>query len=375
MITLNSCTPKEQNDKTLTLTVELKDKGVSFYNLFEKIELIPLELNENSFIKQITNMHLINDTLYVLDREVRSLTMFDGSSGKHLNTIMKVGQGPGEYTHVYDAIIDSVQQEIKLLSPFNFINTYDLSGRFIKKDNLPFPENSASAHFRNFDDSTYLFWINSTPDLNIGNMVLISKKTHQIINSFWRNKGLEDSFVVSPFWTYNNKTYFSISITNNVYQITSEGYDIAYKWDFDKYDIDKFREKEVVPVELKHRSERMMELIQQMMNSDKLYRFNSRHENNSYYYAQIVFKNEKSLAPHIFYNKASGESHYFFKTTEGLSFITYLFADNYMIAELLTDDLETLLSSNLLNETERSKLNMRKDDDNPVLVKLYFKKM
>lgn len=375
MITLNSCTPKEQNDKTLTLTVELKDKGVSFYNLFEKIELIPLELNENSFIKQITNMHLINDTLYVLDREVRSLTMFDGSSGKHLNTIMKVGQGPGEYTHVYDAIIDSVQQEIKLLSPFNFINTYDLSGRFIKKDNLPFPENSASAHFRNFDDSTYLFWINSTPDLNIGNMVLISKKTHQIINSFWRNKGLEDSFVVSPFWTYNNKTYFSISITNNVYQITSEGYDIAYKWDFDKYDIDKFREKEVVPVELKHRSERMMELIQQMMNSDKLYRFNSRHENNSYYYAQIVFKNEKSLAPHIFYNKASGESHYFLKTTEGLSFITYLFADNYMIAELLTDDLETLLSSNLLNETERSKLNMRKDDDNPVLVKLYFKKM
>lgn len=375
MITLNSCTPKEQNDKTLTLTVELKDKGVSFYDLFEKIELIPLELNENSFIKQITNMHLINDTLYVLDREVRSLTMFDGSSGKHLNTIMKVGQGPGEYTHVYDAIIDSVQQEIKLLSPFNFINTYDLSGRFIKKDNLPFPENSASAHFRNFDDSTYLFWINSTPDLNIGNMVLISKKTHQIINSFWRNKGLEDSFVVSPFWTYNKKTYFSISITNNVYQITSEGYDIAYKWDFDKYDIDKFREKEVAPVELKHRSERMMELIQQMMNSDKLYRFNSRHENNSYYYAQIVFKNEKSLAPHIFYNKASGESHYFFKTTEGLSFITYLFADNYMIAELLTDDLETLLSSNLLNETERSKLNMRKDDDNPVLVKLYFKKM
>ena len=118
-----------------------------------------------------------------------------------------------------------------------------------------------------------------------------------------------------------------------------------------------------------------MKLIQQMMNSDKLYRFNSRHENNSYYYAQIVFKNEKSLAPHIFYNKASGESHYFFKTTEGLSFITYLFADNYMIAELLTDDLETLLSSNLLNETERSKLNMRKDDDNPVLVKLYKKKM
>lgn len=369
-----ACTPKEQKGETLTLKVELKDKGVSFYDLFDKIELIPLELNENSHIKQIKNMHLINDTLYVLDREVRSLIIFDGSTGKHINTIMKVGQGPGEYTHVYDAIIDSDQQEIKLLSPFNFINTYDLSGSFIKKDNLPFPDNSASAHFRNFDDSTYLIWLNSTPDLNIGNIVIVSKETNQIINSFWRGRGLEDSFVVSPFWTYDDKTYFSTSITNNVYQVTSEGYDLAYKWDFGKYDIDEFRKKEVAaPIDLKNSSDKLMELIQQMMSSDNLYRYNSRHENDSYYYAQIVFKNEKSLSPHIFYNKVTGDSQYFFKTTEGLSFITYLFTNNYMIAELLTDELETLLSSNLLNETEHVKLEMRKDDDNPVLVKIYFK--
>lgn len=372
----DACTPKEQKDNKLTLKVELKDIGVSFYDLFEKIELIPLELNENSFIKEIDNMHLINDTLYVLDREVRSLTMFDGNSGKYINTIMKVGQGPGEYTHVYDVIIDSTLQEIKLLSPFNFINTYDLSGRFIKKHNLPFSDNSASAHFRNFDDSTYLFWINSTPDLNIGNIVLVSKKTHQIINSFWRGQGLEDRFVVSPFWTYNDKTYFSTTITNNVFQVTSEGYDLTYKWDFDKYDIDKFREKKIAKhIDLKNSSSRMMELIQQMISSNNLYRFNSKHENNSYYYAQIVFKNEKSLAPHVFYNKVTGDSHYFFKTSEGLSFITYLFTNNYIIAELLTEELETLLSSKLLNEADGTKLHMRKNEDNPVLVKLYFKKV
>lgn len=370
----NACNSKEQLDNTLILKVELKDKGVSFYDLFEKIDLIPLELNENSFIKEIDNMHLINDTLYVLDREVRSLIMFDGKTGKHINTLMKVGQGPGEYTHVYDAIIDSTNQQIKLLSPFNFINTYDLSGHFIKKDNLPFPDNSASAYFRNFDDSTYLLWVNSGPNLDIGRIVLVSKETHQIINSFWKGQGLEDSFVVSPFWTYDNNSYFSTSITNNVYQISPEGYSLVYKWDFGKFDIDKFREKEIaIPIDLKDSSERLMELIQQMMNSDNLYRFNSRHENDSYYYAQIVFKNEKNLAPHIFYNKATGDSHYFFKTTEGLSFITYLLTDNYIIAELLTDELETLLSSKLLKETEQTLLQMRKDDDNPVLVKLHFK--
>ena len=373
ILLFNNCTTKVENN-TLTLKVELKDKGVSFYDLFERIDLIPLVLNDSSFIKQIRNMHLMNDTLYVLDREVNSLIKFDANSGKHINTIHKVGQGPGEYTHLYDAIIDSQHEEIELLSPFNFINKYDLLGCFIERINLPLPDNSASAHFKHFDDKTYLLWVNSGPDSDIGKIVLISKETNQIVNSFWKGQGLEDQFVVSPFWQYQGKTYFSTSITNNVYEITPDGTALAYKWDFGEYDIDAFREKEVAaPVELKNTTERMWQLVDQMTASDKLYRFNGRHENDRYYYAQIVFKNEKNLAPHLFYEKATGESHYFFKTTEGLSFITHLVTDNYMLAEWLTDNLGALLSGDLLNESQRTLIRMRKVDDNPLLVKMHFK--
>lgn len=206
-------------------------------------------------------------------------------------------------------------------------------------------------------------------------MFYSQKKTNQIINSFWKGQGLEDRFVVSPFWTYNDKTYFSTSITNNVYQVTLEGYDLAYKWDFGKYDIDKFREKEIVkPVELKNSSKRIREIIQQMITSDKLYRFNRRYENNQYYYAQIVFKNEKSLAPHIFYHKESRIGHYFLTTTEGLSFITYALTDDYILGESLTTHKNDLLTSKLLNEEDQIILNRIKDDDNPVIVKIYFDK-
>lgn len=369
-----SCTSHKQEENCLTLKVQLEDRGVSFYDLFDKIELIPLELNENSYIKQIEHLQLINDTLYVFDREVKSLIMFDGVSGKHIHTIMKVGEGPEEYTHVYDVIIDSSNQEINFLSPFGFINTYDLSGHFIKRNDLPIPPNSY-LYFSNYDDSTYVIWGNSLPESAIGNIVLLSKKTNQIINSFWKGQGLEDRFVVSPFWTYNDKTYFSTSITNNVYQVTLEGYDLAYKWDFGKYDIDKFREKEIVkPVELKNSSKRIREIIQQMITSDKLYRFNRRYENNQYYYAQIVFKNEKSLAPHIFYHKESRIGHYFLTTTEGLSFITYALTDDYILGELLTTHKNDLLASKLLNEEDQITLNRIKDDDNPVIVKIYFDK-
>ena len=67
IICLFACKPKEQED-CLILKVQLEDKGVSFYDLFERLELIPLEANDNSLIKQIADLYVINDTLFVFDR-------------------------------------------------------------------------------------------------------------------------------------------------------------------------------------------------------------------------------------------------------------------------------------------------------------------
>ena len=94
-----ACKSKEQED-CLILKVKLEDKGVSFYDLFERLELIPLEINDNSLIKKISDVYSINDTLFVFDRSLRSLYTFDALTGTHLNTIMKVGHGPGEYIYM-----------------------------------------------------------------------------------------------------------------------------------------------------------------------------------------------------------------------------------------------------------------------------------
>ncbi|MDD2496370.1 MAG: 6-bladed beta-propeller [Tissierellia bacterium] len=258
------------------------------------------------------------------------------------------------------------------LSPYLFCTLF-FSRSVLKRNNLPNPPESY-IHFKNFNDSTYLIWGNSFQNPSMGNIILLSKKTNEVINSFWKGEGIEDRFVVSPFWTYNERIYFSTSITNNVYQITPEGYKLIYKWDFGKYDIDKFRKKEIATtIDLKNSSDRIQQIVQKMMYSDKLYRFNSRFENDLYYYAQIVFKNDKNLAPHIFYNKKTGMSNYFFKTIEGLSFITYSFTKDYIIGELLTDGKKEILSSNILNEEDETKLNLIKEDDNPVILKIYFK--
>jgi hypothetical protein len=284
---------------------------------------------------------------------------------------MKVGQGPGEYTHVYDVVIDTTEKILKFLSPFCFINTYDFSGQFIKRDNLPVPP-KAYNRFIDFNDSTYLWW-GSTSLKNAGSIILMQKQTNQILNSFWNLQGIEDMFVSSPFWNYQDKFYFSTNITNKVYQITTDGYHLAYKLDFGKYNIDKFRESNIINIDAKKRSEWGHKIIREMLESDVLYRFNRKFENDKYYYGQIVYKNDMGQSPHVFYQKETGKSYCFFKTTEGLYFITYLFTDDYLIGELLPGNTEKLLKSNFLSEEDSIKLRKFQFDDNPILVKLYFK--
>ena len=114
IIFLFACKSEEQED-CLILKVQLEDKGVSFHDFFDRLELIPLETNDISLIKQIVDINMINDTLFVFDRSLKSLQLFDALTGKHLNTIMKVGQGLGEYLHVADFVIDTLEKKILLL--------------------------------------------------------------------------------------------------------------------------------------------------------------------------------------------------------------------------------------------------------------------
>ena len=340
---------------------------------YSNIDLIPLETKDSSYIKQIVQIYLFNDTLFVFDRALKSLFIFDGVSGKHINTIMRVGQGPGEYTFVDDVIIDPSHRTISLLSPFCFINTYNYDGQFIEKINLPNPP-VAYNQIKDFNDSTYIAWGNTYPNPeNWGNIFLIHKETKQILNTYWKKQGVEDAFVLYCFWHYDNNVYFSSRVTNKVYQITMNDCILAYRWNFDKYNIDKYREKKIIRVEPQERTMKIQTIFEEMKSSEVLYSFLQKFENKNYYYAQINFKTEKHLSPHVFYQKETDKSYYFFKTTEGLSFWTYIFNDDYLIGELLPDGRDDLLNSNLLSEEDRQILKNSKSDDNPILVKLYFK--
>ena len=57
--------------------------------------------------------------------------------GNYLRSIGRVGQGPGEYSQVYDAVISEQRNRVYMLSPFGSMYTYRLDGSFIDRKILP----------------------------------------------------------------------------------------------------------------------------------------------------------------------------------------------------------------------------------------------
>ncbi|MDR2472501.1 MAG: 6-bladed beta-propeller [Tannerella sp.] len=71
------------------------------------MQIIPLETTDEALIAEIDEIEIRNDRIYIMDQLARSVYVFD-MTGKYLNRINKVGQGPGEYGFLsYMAVTDS----------------------------------------------------------------------------------------------------------------------------------------------------------------------------------------------------------------------------------------------------------------------------
>jgi hypothetical protein len=65
-------------------------KGLDVSDYFDLNEIVCLETNKNCFISGIDKMTIRNDRIYILDREAKSLFLFD-RKGKFISKIHMVG--------------------------------------------------------------------------------------------------------------------------------------------------------------------------------------------------------------------------------------------------------------------------------------------
>ena len=303
------------------LQADLHPSKISVHEIFDTIQVIPLETTDSCLLRAPVKIVVGNNRNYILDWKNFQVFVFD-DRGHFLHTIGKKGQGPGEYREVYDMIVDEGKNQVKLLSPFGSIYVYNLEGQFVRQIRLP-------------DKSNY----QAMEAMGDKIITIVDANTGEETNSFWKGARILNSVAVGNFYTYNGKSYFAPTFHNNeVYEITEDSLRLAYQWNFGKDNIDISKYK---------------------------FTFTDDNVNLSYgWFPNLTLKN-------VFYRKIDDKCFLFRESKEGIIVRPETFEEEYIVQFAFSEEFEAYQS--VLPPTEYQKLRNRQEDDNPCLIKLYFK--
>ena len=106
-------------------------KTVKLSELVEDFQIIRFENKDEAFFKAF--WMYFSDNYICIRQDGNPIKLFD-KSGRYLGNVGNIGQGPGEYNHIYDILLDEKGQSI-YVTPIVGDNVlhYDLTGKYIDK--------------------------------------------------------------------------------------------------------------------------------------------------------------------------------------------------------------------------------------------------
>lgn len=126
------------NDSVVVLDVNLlKDTlQVPLSQLVEEMDIVKLDARDTALVKG--GMVAASDNYILVGGSSVPCKLFD-KKGRFLHQIGKIGQGPGEYTNIYNSQIDEAHNRIYLL-PWTSkqLLAYDLQGNLVSSIPLPY---------------------------------------------------------------------------------------------------------------------------------------------------------------------------------------------------------------------------------------------
>ena len=91
----------DANEKIVKVSVDQADEEYLASSFIRNYKIIPLETNENCLLSSIDKIKKVNEKLFVLDRVNNAIFIFR-ESGEYLQSLFKIGNGPGEYVQIMD---------------------------------------------------------------------------------------------------------------------------------------------------------------------------------------------------------------------------------------------------------------------------------
>ena len=361
---LCACHKSKKTHGYPTLEASLEIEDVSIMELFDSIEAIPLETNDSSLLIWPDKILYWNGHYGIFDSKNPALFVFD-KTGTFVRKIGNRGEGPEEYTEIYDVIQNKEEKEIYMLSPFGEIVVYSTDGKFIRRIQLPQKTNYQS--FESFSDY-FITWTLPSGEEEYG-ISVISKNTMQCMKNYWQGNRNLYSLYSRVFHKYGENIFFFRPFGREVYQINKDDMNIAYQWDFGK---DNYSVKDWGISETKSGGgQESSLLINQLRESTIPYVICNQAQNNKYYYSTLIFGFTPKGRHHLFYRKADGKTFFFNKTSEGIKLNPLFWSDEFVLC--LADNESLADYEEVLGNEEMKKILNRNEEDNPILIKYYYK--
>ena len=96
----SSMQAKTEESKMLELDIDLDKNTLPFDSLMDFVSFVKLETTGDNLVGAISQILFVNNKIIVVDFDVsKTITVYD-ESGKFLNKIGKLGQGPEEYAYL-----------------------------------------------------------------------------------------------------------------------------------------------------------------------------------------------------------------------------------------------------------------------------------
>lgn len=223
---MTACQNHSKSAGDATVIVEKTDfkKTYKASNLFEKVEIIPLETNDSCLIGDCSKITLIKDTIYILDKKSNQMFCFD-RRGKYVRKIGRVGRAGDEYLEVDDfcilkngniAIVDRSLRKLII---------YDCQNKALVVQKLPFIADA----LEELNDSVMVFNCYDTP------VVVWNYRQRKIVNSFLKYDKKFCGRPLKPFTKFKEEVLWHREYHQELFRVGENELTTGRKVDFGEH--------------------------------------------------------------------------------------------------------------------------------------------
>ena len=376
------------SSKDKKMNVEIERIPINVYNIsqdassfIDKIELVPLETNDSSLLHKYGKVMYDKETdVYAVYTRDQVIFTFSGNGDFISNSKKMQGQGPDEYYMVVDMKFNPYLKGIDLLNPYGTIYTYSsdfkLLGRRKIKPEFPID------HLMALNLEEYIFtypflWTNQE-------VAFANLKTQQVYNADYSGTiSSGNSMAKDCFYKIGDDFYFiPPGINYYFYRIDTKGMKLIPIMYLD------FGDLEIKEADLPGRAmgkrvdsdEERARVVKEAQERAQFLRHSNNHIvplikffNDDYVYVYFV-KSTQGAGSNFIYNRKTKKS---FLTKEDKPFIMnfcFGIVDNVLLSIRQPEYVSRLVDRRLMSTEEIYKMEQLKEDDNPVIIKYYWKK-